>query len=359
LTPIRPLDREDLPAVAALYADFVGWDPVETVPGLVGFFARTLIDQPFADPEIPALVYEDPHDGVIGVMGSHPRPFTFGDRALRVAFSGPLIVHPDHRPRGIGALLLRRYVAGPQDLTANDRVLDQVHAMWQRLGGVTDTAASIGWARVLAPAGFLTGAAARRIAGRRRPPGAALIAKLDAPFRRRLHPLPSSGTREPLRDDALLDLFQRLRRQFPLCPAYDEGFLAWLFESMEAVDVGDRLVRCLVRAGDGRPAGAYVMYLSPRSKAHVLLIAAAGDDVGLVLDHLMHDAAEGGAVEVQGRFEPHLLPHLRLRRCRLIRSDWTIVQAREPALVTAVLSGQGLLSRIDGEWWMRPRPAAL
>lgn len=83
-------------------------------------------------------------------------------------------------------------------------------------------------------------------------------------------------------------------------------------------------------------------------------VAAAGDDVGPVLDHLMHDAACHGAVEVQGRFELHLVPQLRKRRCRLIHPDWAHVRTDDPTLRSAVLAGNSLLTRLDGEWWMRP-----
>ena len=141
-------------------------------------------------------------------------------------------------------------------------------------------------------------------------------------------------------------------------PAYDDAYLSWLFAAMEVVNVGERLVRRLVRADDGRPAGAYVMYLTPHSQAQVMQVAASGEDVGLVLDHLLQDAAAQGAVEVQGRFEAHLLPYLRSRWCRLVPAEWSTVQAREPALVGAVLSGRALLTRMDGEWWMRPHPGA-
>ena len=123
MTPIRPLERDDLAVVAALYADFVGWDRDADGPGLVDYFTRTLFEDPFAEPDLPALVYDDPRDGVVGVIGSRVRRFTDGDRAVRMACSGPLIAHPGHRRRGIGGLLLRRYLAGPQELTFNDRAV--------------------------------------------------------------------------------------------------------------------------------------------------------------------------------------------------------------------------------------------
>jgi predicted N-acetyltransferase YhbS len=359
VTPIRPLERDDLPAVAALYAEFVGWDPVQTVPGLSDFFARVLLDHPFADAEIPALVYEDADDGVVGVMGSHARPFHFRDRTVRLGFTGPLIVAPAHRPRGIGALLLRRYVAGPQDMTANDRVLDQVHDMWERLGGVTDTGRSIGWAYTLGPAGLAASAVARRASRHERAPGGALLAGVDRLAARRRVPQPATGTGAPLTDEALLDLLDRLKRPYPLRPAFDADFLAFLRREMDLVNVGERVARRLIVGDDGKPLGAYVMYVTPGWLAEVVAIVAAPDNTGLVLDHLLRDAAAAGAVEVRGRFEPQLLPYLRTRRLRFTHTDWTMVQSKDPELVATALSGRALLGRLDGEWWMRPREAVV
>lgn len=358
MTPIRPLERDDLPAVAALYAEFVGWDREASRLGLVDYFMRTLFEDPFADPDVPALVYEDPSDGVVGVIGSRVRRYAHGDRVVRMACSGPLIAHPGHRRRGIGGLLLRRYLGGPQELTFNDRAIPSVHDMWTRLGGVAHASASIGWACVLAPAGVAAGALARRIAGREEPPGAALLARVDALAGRRLRPHPASGAVEPLTDDDLLDLLTRLRRAFPLRPAYDETYLVWLFGEMEVASVGGQLVRRLVRADDGRPIGSYVMYVAAGGLAQVVQVAAAGQDVELVLDHLMAEAAAAGAVEVRGRFDPHLLAALRTRRCRLIGADWTLLHSRDQELLALVLSGRALFTRLDGEWWMLPHTTA-
>ncbi len=355
MTPIRTLEHEDLPAVSALWSDFVNWDPTDSMPGLVGFFSRILIENPFADPEMPSLVYEDSHDGVVGVICSHPRRFVFGERAVRAACFGPIVIDPAHRGKGLATQLLRRFLEGPQDLTFNDRTIDQVHAIWGDLGGITDTTASIGWSCMLAPAGYAASVLTRRTVGRHKPPAGEFLSIIDAPARRRLHPPPRSGAVEPLTNDALLDLLPQLQQQFPLRPAYDDAYLSWLFPTMEAVDLGDDLVRRLVRGEDGRPAGAYIMYVSVHGKAYVMQVAADRENLSVVLDHLMHDAATHGAVDIRGRMEPYLLPHLRTRKCRLVREDWVGVQAQDPTIINAALSGHALLSRMDGEWWMRPR----
>lgn len=358
MSAIRPLARADLSAVAALYAGFMGWELAATQDALAAYYARTMLDHPWFDAEIPTLVYEDPQDGVVGVLGSNVRRFVHRDRALRVGCPGPLLVHPAHRPRGVGALLLRAYFAGAQDLTADDRAIDDAHAMGVRLGADTHAIASIGWSIVIAPAGFLAGGLARRASGREVPPGAGLLARVDALAERRFAPAPREGAREPLSDAALIELVEQLRRPFPLRPAYDEAHLAWLFREMDAANVDGRLVRRLVRREDGRPAGSYVMYVAAHGVAEAVQVAVAEPDADLVLDHLVHDAAGGGAVEVRGRFEHHLLASLRRRRCRMVAIDWSLVHSRDPELVAAVHGGRALLTRLDGEWWLRPDPQA-
>jgi len=358
VSAIRPLERDDLPAVAALYADFMGWDADATRPGLVAYYARTMLDHPTFDPEIPTLVFEDPRDGVVGVLGSNVRRFAYRDRPVRLACDGPLIVHPAHRSRGVGALLLRKYLDGPQDVTADDRAIDQVHEMLVRLGGETHGVASLGWSLVLAPVRFVAGAFARRTTGREQPPVPRLLARADTLADRRLRAAPRAGAVEPLANDALCELIERLGRRFPLRPQYDGAHLGWLFGEMAAANVDGQLVRRLVRADDGRPAGSYVLYVERHGLAEVIQVVTSEADAPLVLDHLVHDAAAGGAVEVRGRFEHHLLAALRRRRCRTVPVDWACVHARDPELLAAVHGGRALVTRLDGEWWMRPDPFA-
>lgn len=355
VSSVRPLQRDDLPAVARLYADFVDW-PGEELAGFVDFFSGTLIDGPFADPDVPALVFEDPDDGVVAFLGSNPRPFVFGDRPVRLAGSGPLVVGASHRRQGIGAALKRRYGEAPADVTVNDRVADRVHHAWVAQGAMTNAATSIGWVRVLAPAGIAADRASRRLTGGRLP-ARWPARQIDRLAGRRFEVRPSSGTAEPLEPAAMVDLIASLAEQFPLRPAYDEESLAWLFGALEVVDPNlGRPVLKLVKADDGRPLGAYVMYVRKGRAAQVLQVPAAPADAGVVLDHLLADAAAHGAIEVRGRVETHLLPHLRTRKVVLVNEEWTILKTDDPVLATALLSGKALVTRLEGEWWMRPWP---
>lgn len=342
--------------IAALYAAFVGWTSPD-LAGFIAFFAQLWLDGPFADPQIPALVYEDPAAGVVGFVGSNPRQYAFGDRTLRIACSGPIVIDPEHQRRGIATALKRAYGEGPQEMTVNDRVVDRVHGAWVRLGAITDATASIEWVRVLAPVGLAANVASHRVA-HRQAPGRASIRRIDRMVGRRLKPAPPKGSSEPLSAEAMVGLLSGLREDFPLSPLYDERSLEWLFRTMETVDPDlGRLERRLVRDDEGRPLGAYIAFMAEAKTAEVMQIAAAPANAGLVLDHLFADATERGALDVRGRLKPYLLSHLRSRKVVLRPGYWAILQCEDAELISAVLSGRALMTRLEGEWWMRPWPA--
>jgi len=351
---IRPLRHEDLPAVAALYAEIIRVDPSRPVPGYVSFFGRVFLDDPeLTDPELPTYVYEDGERGVVAVIGSNPRRYLFGEKRLRLACPGPLIVHPDFRPLGIGATLLRRFAAGVQEMSFDDRSVDRVHTMWRMLGANTDGLASIEWTRVLAPVGYATLRLARRATSRATPPGGALVARLSRAGRAAPHP-PTVGSSEPLEHGTLIELLERLRRQYPLRPDYTPGYLDSLFEVMAKTVLGDTVVRRVVRDERGRPVGAYVMILAAHGTAHVLNVMVAFQDARLVMDHLFHDAAAHGAVEVAGRCDMAIQAELAGLGCHLRQGEWASVHSTDSTLVGLALTSKALISRMEGEWWMRP-----
>lgn len=358
MTPIRPLERDDLPAVARLY-ELVIRSGTELPPaGLAGYFEQTVLDQPFADPELPSLVYDDPRLGVVGFIASYPRRFVLGERPVRLACSGQLVAHPEVRSRGVGALLMRAYMNGPQDLTLTDGATDEVRAMWERLGGVTNAIASLGWTRVIGPAGFAAGIVRKRRGRDGNPagqaPAAAVWSAVDELAGRPLRPAATEVRSQPLTAEALLELLERLKRSFALRPAYDAAALTWLLRQMERVTARGELVRRLVRSADDRPLGWYVAYVPAGGVAQALQVVAGRDDVGPVLDALVHDAGARGAVAVSGRVDPWLYPELVERRCLFRRSAWALLHSGDDELLAAVGFGRGLLTRMDGEWWMGP-----
>lgn len=362
MSGIRPLERADLGAVTELY-QAVFRSSLPPKPGLAEEFERTVLDHPWADPEVPSLVYESAAGAIAGFLASHVRRMRHGSESVRMACSGQLVTDPAYARRGIGALLLRRYMGGPQDLTITDGANEAVRAIWQGLGGSTSALSSLSWTRVLRPAGLLARKAGDR-RGAAAPRAALAAARLaDAVAGRRLAPAPVATVAEALEPRALIDAIEQLSGErsgrgrradpaFELRPDYDEPFLEWLFAEMAAVKARGELVRRLVRDPSGAVAGWYVFYSLPGGTSQAIGVGASPPSAGAVLDHLFRDAAERGAAAVQGRLEPSLLPALTERRCLFARSEWAMVHGQDPAPLAAIAYGRALLTRLEGEWWM-------
>lgn len=358
MSGIRPLERGELVEVCRLYERVARSGSDEFPPRLVDYFERTLLDHPWFDPDIPSLVYEAPDGEIVGFLGSYVRRIRVDGRRLRLACSGQLVVAPESRKRGVGALLMRRYLAGPQDVTMTDGATDYVRRIWTGLGGTTETSTSIGWVKILRPAkigAFLARRRCRRSLGR-------LLATVgpgfDAAARHLADRLPGSlperpsTTAEPLAAAGLAEQIARGSRYLRLYPDYDLEFLEWLFAELAAVTFRGTPVSHLVRDADGREIGWYVYYLEPDGIAQVMQVAAPGGDAGAVLDHLFWHADTNGAAGVIGRVEPHILSDLHRSRCILTPADWRLVRSGDQTLLALLGSSDALLTRLDGEWWM-------
>jgi hypothetical protein len=109
----------------------------------------------------------------------------------------------------------------------------------------------------------------------------------------------------------------------------------------------------LVRGGGGT-LGWFLYYVRRGAAAEVLQLAARPGAFDRVLCALLADAWREGAAAVHGRADPRYVQELSQRHC-WFRWDgtWTLAHARDPAIAAALHAGEAVLSRLDGEWWMR------
>lgn len=359
MSPIRALEREDLPRVCQLYERVVRSGTVDPPPQLLGYFERTFLDHPWVDPEIPSFVYEDSDGEIVGFIGSHVRRLRMDGRAIRMACLGQLVAAPEARHRGVGALLLRRCRAGPQELTITDGATEAVRQMCVALGGQSLVHASVGWTKVFRPGAATVAWLSQRHRGSALSRPLGLVAPvLDAAApgllrgRVELFPAQPDGEVAELTVEALLDQMSHAPRWLRLHPDYDTEYLHWLFAELQAVDERGVPVRHLVYDRSGRVAGWYVYYLAPGGIAQVLQVAAPSGNPDLVLDQLFWHAARGGAAAVQGRLEPALFASLRSRRCIFSRTQFAMAYSEDLRLLGLLGSAKALLSRLEGEWWM-------
>jgi len=349
---VRPLERDDLPRVAALYEAVMRPDQAMRRPHLVQEFERLVLDQPWADPEVPSLVLAEGRR-IRGFIASHVRRAHFDGEPLRLAYGGQFVTDEETSRKGLGALLLRRFMGGPQDLTLTDGATPVVQAMWERLGGDTVQLRSISWTRLLRPAGAVGGWALRRRGLFRTARAAApALAVTDAALRPLMRPRAAGSLRETeLEPATVVEALAPLVEWARLVPDYDEPFLRWLFSEMAGVTERGTLVRRALHRED-ELAGWYVAYLNPGGIGQVLQVAAARQYAGAVLDRLIEHAWSNGTAALQGRLEPLLFEPTAARRAVLRFSERVLVHSRDPEITRAVHAGEAYLTRMDGEWWV-------
>lgn len=340
---VRELARDDLPAVAALYERVVRSGSERPAPGLVEYFDRLLFG-PLSDPQVPPLVFVDGEGRVVAFLATYTRWLRTRDgRHLRVGCSGQLVSDPEARMPGSGALLLRKFLAGPQDLTITDGATGEVAAMWRRLGGRIRPLESLAWVRVLRPLRAGISYALRR---RQLPRGERLR-------RGRLVGRLGDLGDEPLTPDVLSALLEERLEERAAAPVCDPDFAAWLLGELERTSGarGSLLARH-VRDADNRSIGCYVAFVPRGGRAQVLAVLARSGQEGVLLDRLFTAARACGAISVEGRAESHLFEALVERRVLFRAAERALVHARDPQLLRLVLTGDVLLTRLDGEWWM-------
>lgn len=348
---IRPVRRDDIDAVAQLYQRLVRLSEDPSPPGLAPAFERMFFDQPWVDPEVPSLVYADSDDRPVAFIGSHARPMVLGDRAVRAVASGQLVSEPG---TPAGALLLKSFFAGSQDLLFTDGATRTVHQMWTQLGGVLAHVKCLRWTKVLRPSQYL---ASTERAGRLAPVLRAAAPLVDE-VALRIGPYAGRTTNPHGGEEELTAALyvSALPKLFPsnfLLPAFDLTFVSALFDAIGSVTSRGPLESSVVRDTKGSVIGWYLYFRGGDGRADVLELAASARHQRDVLNHLFDHASARGCAAVQGRVEPDLLDSLAQERCTIrYAGPGVLVHAKDPELLTKALNGGSMMSRLEGEWWM-------
>ena len=350
---VRAFAPADIPAVVQLFSRVYPDTRWNSQGECEAYFQHIFFANPWTDAALPAWVAMDGTRaaGFIGVM---PRPMRLRGRTLRAAVVTQLMVEPDKRHGMVAAQLLRKALAGPQDLTISDGANETSRKMWEALGGLTSTLYSLQWRRVLRP----LQSTLQRI---RSPHGraaallatpVAFLADAYAAYHRSLR-RPSALREEPLQTATLLDGLASLERRFALSPQYDLDALEWLLREARAKRRHGELQSRALRDGSGAIAGWYLYYVNGGTSKVLQLHAQEGSERE-VLDHLFQDAWRRGSTAIEGRMEPRLARFLGERHCLFhSTSMYALIQARAPETLAALARGDAFFSRLEGEWWMR------
>jgi hypothetical protein len=363
MSEIRALRESDIPAIAGLFQRMLRKSRQPASSSLVAYLETLFLMGPDQDPEIVSHVHVRDGGAISGFVGVLPLPLTSGERPLRGAICGTLMVDGHEQDPFAGARLMRAFLAGPQDISLTETANDVSTAMWRNLRGTVLPDYSLEWLRIIRPAGlFVEMATSATSAARILAPFAKL---LDAFTRRKASEEPrwiSVPLGEPAAkvlktteadDEATIKLFGELTSAFAIRPQWrPDSLRRMVSESYRKANYGE-MVRRTVTTRDGRSVGLFLYYGNPGRIGRVVQILAAPGQAGAVIDSMVRHAAESGIVALRGRTQPALLEAMLGRRFAFVHASSSIVHARDPALVEPFRSGGAFFNGFAGESWSR------
>jgi hypothetical protein len=360
---VRPLEHADLRHVAnILVRSFQKRE--QASPDMADYLGQLLLDLPDRDPEINSLVHVNEQGQINGFMGVFTQLMEVDGRVLRAAIGNSLAVDPNANDPMAGARLLRGFFRGPQDITISDRSNAISVGMWRGMGGSSLPTYSMEWYRTLRPVSAATARVRARlkVLAATAPITSALDGLAERYAKRRgkqewimpTMPLRPPGlTRRDATDADLLDAIPQLVSSTRLHPVWSAaGLQTLLTHSARKSELG-KTVRQLVHDRSGRLLGAYMYYLEPHGFAHVLHVLPAKGAVEPILDILLVDAAERGAVAIGGRAQAALLEPLMDRHAVLSGEYRCVFGTSDKAVMDAVERGDAVIGGMVGEFWTR------
>lgn len=362
MSDIRPLDLQDVPHVASMFMRVLRKESAPPSSGLVDYLSRIFLEPPGHDPEIVSQVHVRDDGSVSGFIGVIPLALTLEDRPLRAAIASTYMVEDHENDPFAGARLLRRFLAGPQDISLTETANDISTTMWRKMRGTVLSDYSLEWLRVIRPAAFMIEAAARatRIARLASP----LARPFDALIRRspdeaawsHLSPAVHGNRLLPgadIDDDEAAWLLRHFSSDFPMRPAWKEEDLAAMVAHSHSKPNYGSMVRRKVSSRSGSPVGMFLYYGDKARIGRTIQILAAPGHEGAVIDAMLADADQRGLAALRGRTQPALLNAMLGRRFSFVHSASSIVHARDASLVTPFRSGQAFFNGFAGESWTR------
>lgn len=353
MAAIRPLQRQDLPEVVALLRrQFPNFARDES------FLEGTLLERlPAGEQPLSSVALDG--DAIVGFIGGRARRLHFDDRQLSGFCVSQLAVLSEPGAAGLGAMLLARVLAGPQDLTWADSTTDLVARMWRARHGGVDNARSVDFMLVVRPGRWMANLVREGVSRRGDLPRATLPVPA-LPFqsagrrlvRRAFPQRPAALSSSPASAAEIVEQLPKVSRKMRFRVDYDAAGLEHQFKQVKSLS--GPLVHRIVRRG-GQPIGWYA-YLRRGSSPARLLHLAARDAAATadVLTELTSQAAASGVTAIAGRAEPHLHWPLRDRFAALGYGVQPVLHCSDPELRAVLSTDRSLLTEldsVDSEWW--------
>lgn len=354
MATIRIMQPSDVAAVANLHRRVSPAHGFATPQECERYFRSVLFENPWSDLDIPSWIAED-GDNLAGFYAVVPRPMRIGARRLRVAVGCQVTVAPEYR--GLTAFqLVRACLSGSQDLTLADGAHDKSRRMWLGIGGAAPPLYNLHWIKPLRPARCLLAILERRSAlARFLGPAARPLSTLIDTLSPLLRPRPpeEDGADPPLQAETMLQNWSDVVDDKDLQPIYDDTSLPWVLDQAKRNRARGCLRAQAVYEGS-RLLGWYLYFVRVGGPSEVVQVLARKGAFETVFRRLVADAWHHHCAALRGRMDPRHLEELAAQQCWFRRDGRsTLIYSRDAEVVRAIYDGQAVLSRLEGEWYLR------
>lgn len=333
-------------------------------PAALADYIRTIfISGPDRDTELSSLVYETGDGGICGFIGVIALPLALGETRLKGAVCGCLMVERSAGEPLAGAKLVRRYLAGPQDISLSETANDTAAAMFRAARGTVLPAYSLEWLRVLNPARFAIRLIAERFAPFR------LLAPFAVPFDALLRQRAAgtlrwtslaehhSGSRgafaTAVDTSTFAQLVPDLLEGYDIRPDWSAATLHRMLEDAEQKADRGNAVRQVVSTASGKAIGAFLYHAHPGGIGRVLQILHRPGQAGAVIDAMLDHGVAAGLAAMRGRTQPALLQAMLGKRIAFLHASSSLVHARNGDYLRRFVEGGAFFNGLAGDTWTR------
>lgn len=343
---LREFLPSDVEAVAALRPLVFRYSHWTNPTDLAAYIHSVFFENPWCDTALPSFVYQS-GGKIVGFLGILPRHFRLGETLLLAGVPTQYMVHPEYRGIG-GTLLVRAALAGPQDLLLADVPNTQSHRMWVSLGGSSIPEYGISWMRPVRFPGKVGTTVATGLCGTRFRGPRSLAARVLY-----YEPRSPDYTIEPLTASAISHALRRVTAEPELHPIYTDASFEWLTREAAQKWPNSRIEGGVVRV-NGEPIGWFMYVVGTDASAQVLQAVATHECAPQLMRALFAHARRAGAVRLAGRLDPRLAQAIRNTHATIRQtSPGMLVHSRNRDLLDYLVHGNGILTGLEGEWWMR------
>ena len=282
------------------------------------------VDHPFkATDDLQSIVFEQ--DGkVVGFIGVTPHSWKWQGQEVTGITSSQYMVDPEFRSPVPAIELLRALFAGPQALTIADGANEVSMRLWTRLGGRVSHLYNLFW---------------------------------DIKFEQDITGTSESSELVQLTPEMMAEHSESVLAKFEPRPFYRSDEIGWIIRhSSGKKRFGPLRMMAVLDSQLGDVQGWFCYYSTPGERARVMQVAATPATAGVVVTQMFSDMVAQSAPRASGRVEPFLIEALShagaaFNRGFDGRGHYALIHSKNEKLLNALLTGEGFMSRFEGEGW--------